>query len=374
MAGAAYGAGAPFPRRGETATDRPMSGTDLPAPDPAPNLAEAIRAIARRETLAPERIEAAIGELLAGEAAPEQVGAFLTGLAVRGETATELIAGARAMRAAARTLDLPGPLLDTCGTGGLAWKSLNTSTASALVLAACGAKVAKHGNRSVPPKTGSADVLEALGVNLDMDEARQRLCLERAGVTFLYARSHHSAMRHVAPIRARLGIRTLFNLLGPLSNPARASHQVLGVFAPGWAEPMAEALAALEVRRAWVVHGLDGIDELSIAGETVVWEVRDGALARFSVSPEDAGLTPSPLSALEGAGPEENAGAILELLDGQAGPFRDAVCLNAAAGLVILDQAGDLREGAARASEALDRGAARGVLTALVNASHGQED
>ncbi|MEM7767867.1 MAG: anthranilate phosphoribosyltransferase [Pseudomonadota bacterium] len=344
---------------------------------PAPHLADAVKAIARRETLAPETVEAAIGELLAGEAAPEQVGAFLTGLAVRGETAAELIAGARAMRGAARALDVPtgpdAPLLDTCGTGGLPWKSLNTSTASALVLAACGARVAKHGNRSVPPKTGSADVLEALGVNLDMDDGRQMLCLDQAGVTFLYARSHHSAMRHVAPIRARLGIRTLFNLLGPLSNPAAASHQVLGVFAAEWVEPMAEALLALGVERAWVVHGIDGIDEVSIAGETAVCEVRDGALHRHTVTPEDAGLAPAPLAALEGSGVEDNASAILTLLEGQAGPFRDAVCLNAAAGLVILDRAPDLKTGAALAAEAIDSGRARATLTALVNASHGRE-
>ncbi len=351
-----------------------MSVTD----PPAPQLAEAIRAIARHETLPPERVEAAIGELLSGEAAPEQVGAFLAGLAVRGETAAELIAGARAMRATARTLELGAgpdtPLLDTCGTGGLGWTSLNTSTASALVLAACGARVAKHGNRSVPPKTGSADVLEALGVNLDMDAARQTLCLDRAGVTFLYARSHHSAMRHVAPIRARLGIRTLFNLLGPLSNPAAATHQVLGVFAPEWVAPMAEALAALGVVRAWVVHGLDGIDELSISGETMACEVGAGGLRTFRVTPEEAGLSPAPLSALAGGEPADNARAVLELLDGQAGPFRDAVCLNAAAGLVCLGQVADLREGAARAAGALDSGAARATLTRLVDASHGRAD
>ncbi|MEL6388041.1 MAG: anthranilate phosphoribosyltransferase [Pseudomonadota bacterium] len=342
--------------------------------DPAPDLAAAIKAIARREALAPHALEAAIEELLTGAAAPEQVGAFLAGLAVRGETAADLIAGARVLRRHARTLAVEGPLLDTCGTGGLAWKSLNTSTASAIVLAACGVRVAKHGNRSVPPKTGSADVLEALGVNLDMDEGRQTLCLDQAGVTFLYARSHHSAMRHVAPIRARLGIRTLFNLLGPLSNPAGASHQVLGVFDPHWIDPMAEALLALGIERAWVVHGLDGIDEVSIAGATQVAEVHNGEVRRFTVTPEDAGLSRAPLSALEGSGVDDNAGAIAMLLDGQAGPFRDTVCLNAAAGLLILGAVPDLGTGAARAAEVLDSGKARATLTALVNASHGRKD
>ncbi|MEM0985634.1 MAG: anthranilate phosphoribosyltransferase [Pseudomonadota bacterium] len=348
------------------------------ATDDAPRLAAAIRAIARGETLVPETVEAAIGELLAGKAAPEQVGAFLTGLAVRGETAAELIAGARAMRSSAHKADLNAsadqPLLDTCGTGGLTWTSLNTSTASAIVLAACGVRVAKHGNRSVPPKTGSADVLEALGVDLDMDAARERLCIETAGVTFLYARSHHSAMRHVAPVRAKLGIRTLFNLLGPLSNPAGANRQVLGVFAPEWVDPMAEALLALGVERAWVVHGTDGIDEVSIAGETQVAEIQKGDTRprRFTLTPEQAGLPRTPLKALEGSSPEANAAAITALFGGETSPFRDAVCLNVAAGLVVCDAAPDLETGVRQAAAAIDGGKARATLAALVDASHGR--
>ena len=335
-------------------------------------LSNAIKAVARREALPADMLEAALEILLAGEAAPEQIGAFLMGLAVRGETANELVAGAKVLRAHARTLSYLGPLLDTCGTGGLPWKSLNTSTASAIVLAACGVKVAKHGNRSVPPKTGSADVLEALGVNLDMDDSRLIACLDKAGVAFLFARIHHSAMRHVAPVRAALGIRTLFNLVGPLSNPAGASHQVLGVFAPEWITPMAEALLQLGIERAWVVHGTDGIDELSIAGETQVAEVKDGKITRFTLTPDSADLPVSPLKALEGASVEDNADAILTLLDGRAGPFRDVVLLNAAAGLVLMDRAKDLTEGTAIAGRAIDSGAARATLTALVNASHGR--
>ncbi len=341
------------------------------------SLAAAIKAIARNEALPADLLEAAFADLLAGEAAPEQIGAFLTGLAVRGETGAELLAGAKTMRANARTIALDGPTLDTCGTGGLGWTSLNTSTASAIVIAACGGKVAKHGNRSVPPKTGSADVLEALGVELDLTEDRFRDCIEQAGVGFLFARSHHSAMRHVAPVRSSLGIRTIFNLLGPLSNPANATHQILGVYEPRWLHPMAEALRDLGITRAWVVHGKAGpdgiaIDELSIAGETQVIEVKDGALTELTIVPEDAGLNVSPLSALQGGKPDENALAIRELLEGRTGPFRDAVVLNAAAGLHVLGLANDLKAGAEKAATALDSGAALKALSTLIAASKGQ--
>ena len=328
-------------------------------------LTTAIKAIARRETLAPGALEAAFNQLLTGEAAPEEIGAFLMGLAVRGETAAELTAGARIMRQHARTITLDGPVLDTCGTGGLQWKSLNTSPA--------GGRVAKHGNRSVPPKTGSADVLEALGVNLETDEHEFRACLDEAGVAFMFARSHHSAMRHVAPVRAKLGIRTIFNLLGPLSNPAGAQFQVLGVFAPEWTRPMAEALVQLGTQKAWVVHGLDGIDELSIAGPTQVCEVSGGAIREFEIHPADAGLDTSPLSRLEGGNVADNALAITELLDSQEGPFRDAVLLNAAAGLHVFGKAADLKQGVALAAEAIDTGKARDTLRKLVSLSNGQE-
>lgn len=328
-------------------------------------------ALARREKLSPEVLEGAFDTLLLGQAAPEEVGAFLMGLAVRGETKSELVSGAKAMRGHARRVTVDGPLLDTCGTGGLPWTSLNTSTAAALVIAAAGGRVAKHGNRSVPPKTGSADVLEALGVNLDIDERTFVACVENAGVGFLFARTHHSAMKHVAPVRASLGIRTIFNLLGPLTNPAGAEHQVLGVFAPDWVRPMAEALLELGIKRAWVVHGRDGIDEISISGETLVAEVHDGRIREFTLMPDDAGLTTSPLQALEGGTVEENAVAIRELLDGQEGPFRDVVVLNSAAGLMVLGLASDLKEGAAMATSAIDDGSARNTLQALVAASNG---
>lgn len=332
-------------------------------------LNSAIKAIARGLPLEETMLEAAFDTLLSGEAAPEEVGAFLAGLTVRGETANELTAGARIMRRHARRVSVDGPLLDTCGTGGLPWKSLNTSTASAIVIAAAGGRVAKHGNRSVPPKTGSADVLEALGLQLELSDGAFRACLDKAGVGFLFARSYHSAMRHVAPIRQKLGIRTIFNLLGPLSNPAGAEYSVLGVYDRQWVVPMAEALKALGTRRAWVVHGVAGIDEISISGPTVVCEVTPDTVRHFQLAPSDAGLPVHPISTIEGGAPEENAAAIRDLLDGREGPFRDIVLINAAAGLLVSGLVPDLPAGVARAAEAIDSGAARETLDKLVRTS-----
>lgn len=337
------------------------------------SLTLAIKAIARGEPLGADVLEGAFDLLLTGEAAPEEIGAFLMGLAVRGETSEELSGGARIMRRHARRIEVEGPLLDTCGTGGLPWTSLNTSTASAIVIAAAGTRVAKHGNRSVPPKTGSADVLEALGVEIELSDDAVRKCLDTAGVGFLFARSYHSAMRHVAPVRARLGIRTIFNLLGPLSNPVGAQYSVLGVYDATWVRPMAEALRTLATERAWVVHGLDGIDEVSISGPTRVCEVSSEGLREFEIHPRDAGLPVSPLSAIEGGTPSENAAAIRDLLDGREGPFRDIVLLNAAAGLLVAGSVPMLEDGVSLAATALDSGAARGTLEKLRTASRWNE-
>lgn len=332
-------------------------------------LSASLKAIAQCEALDAALLEGAFDALLTGAATPEETGAFLMGLAVRGETAGELVAGATIMRRHARKVAVEGPLLDTCGTGGLAWKSLNTSTACALVIAAAGGRVAKHGNRSVPPKTGSADVLEALGVQIEIDEQTLRNCIAETGVGFMFARIHHGAMRHVAPIRQTLGIRTIFNLLGPLTNPAGAQYQVLGVFAPEWVRPMAEALRELGTSRSWVVHGVDGIDEISISGETRVCEVTASGVREFTIDPSAAGLRSHPLSTLEGTDVKGNAQAILDLFDGHSGPFRDMVLLNAAAGLHVLGKAADLRTGAAMAAEAIDSGAARMTLLRLKQVS-----
>ncbi|NQY96765.1 MAG: anthranilate phosphoribosyltransferase [Henriciella sp.] len=340
------------------------------------SISASLKLLAAGQSLSAADLEETFGAILSGDVPPEQIGAFLMGLAVRGETGSELLAGAKTLRANARKIDLAGPTLDTCGTGGLGWTSLNTSTASAIVIAAAGGRVAKHGNRSIPPKTGSADVLEALGVELDLTESRFRECVDQAGVGFLFARSHHSAMRHVAPVRASLGIRTIFNLLGPLSNPASATHQVLGVNEARWLSPMAEALRDLGITRAWVVHGSDSdgtvIDELSIAGETQIIEVKGGQLTELTIVPEDAGLSRNRLSSLAGGPPEENAIAIRELLDGRPGPFRDAVTLNAAAGLHVLGLASDLKSGAAKAEQVIESGVAAETLKSLAAASRGQ--
>lgn len=337
-------------------------------------LSSSLKAIARGEPLAGDLLERAFDVLLSGEAAPEEIGAFLMGLAVRGETASELIAGARIMRRHARKVHIEGPVLDTCGTGGLAWKSLNTSTASAITIAAAGGRVAKHGNRSVPPKSGSADVLEALGVNLEVDEPTLINCIDKAGVGFMFARIHHGAMKYVAPVRAKLGIRTIFNLLGPLTNPAKAQHQILGVFAPEWVRPMADALHALGTVRSWVVHGLDGVDEISISGLTKVCEVTAAGVREFTVEPAMAGLRTHPLSTLEGTDIAGNARAILELFDGHAGPFRDMVVLNSAAGLHVLGRAQDLKAGAEMAAAAIDSGKARECLSQLARTSRGEPE
>jgi anthranilate phosphoribosyltransferase len=336
-------------------------------------LSSSLKAIARGEALPVDVLEQAFEALLSGEAAPEEIGAFLMGLAVRGETASELVAGAKIMRQHARKVHLDGKLLDTCGTGGLTWKSLNTSTASAIVIAAAGGRVAKHGNRSVPPKTGSADVLEALGVNLEVDEATLQHCINKAGVGFMFARIHHGAVRHVAPVRMKLGIRTIFNLLGPLTNPAGAQHQILGVFGPEWVRPVAEALGELGTSKSWVVHGVDGVDEISISGPTKVCEVSPAGLREFTVEPSVAGLRTHPLSTLEGTDVTGNARAIQELFDGHAGPFRDMVLLNASAGLHVLGLAGDLANGVELAAKAIDSGKARDTLAALRRVSQGEE-
>ena len=333
----------------------------------------ALKSLASGIALPSDELEACFDALLSGDIPPEQIGAFLMGLAVRGETSDELLAGAKTMRKHARKIALEGDVLDTCGTGGLNWTSLNTSTASAIVLASCGVTIAKHGNRSVPPKTGSADVLEALGVGIDLTEEQFLRSINEAGIGFLFARSHHSAMRHVAPVRASLGIRTIFNLLGPLSNPASATHQILGVYSPEWLMPMAETLQKLGITKAWVVHGQKSddraIDELSIAGPTQIVEVTAETLSSFEVTPEMAGLSAAPLSTLAGGDPAHNAQMLLDALGGKVSPFLDAILLNAAAGLCVTGKVDHLKDGAEMAKETIVSGKALDTLQKLKNAT-----
>jgi anthranilate phosphoribosyltransferase len=318
-----------------------------------------------------DEAEAFFAACLRGEPSPAQVGAALTALRLRGETPGEIAAGARAMRAAAVRLETPFPTLDVCGTGGDGLHTLNVSTAVAFVAAGGGLKVAKHGNRALSSKSGTADVLAALGVDIEARPDRQLKALEEAGLCFLFAQAHHGAMRHVSPIRAELGFRTLFNLLGPLTNPAGARRQVLGVFDAAWLEPIAEVLRDLGSERAWVVHG-QGMDELTTTGETEVVELKDGALRRFTVRPADAGIPEGRLEDLVGGDPEHNAKALRELLSGAPGAYRHIVLLNAAAAFVVADRVKTLAEGVRLAGQVIDDGRARAALDELVRISNGR--
>jgi anthranilate phosphoribosyltransferase len=319
--------------------------------------------IAGRE-LSPAATEAALEGIFTGAATPAQIAAFLIALRMKGESASEVAAAARVMRRHAlpvRTFGR-GALLDTCGTGGDGSGSFNVSTAAAIVVAACGVRVAKHGNRAASSKSGSADVLEALGVDLMQTPEAIGKSIDELGIGFMFARSHHPAMKHAGPVRAELGVRTLFNFLGPLSNPAGATHQLLGVGDGSKLALMAEVLRILGAEAAWVVHGHGGLDEVAVSGETRVIELKDGALTERTVSPEDFGVARSSLDALRGGDAAENAGALRAMLAGERGPKRDAVVVNAAAALCVAGVTASPREAAARVSEALDSGAARAKL------------
>jgi anthranilate phosphoribosyltransferase len=304
--------------------------------------------------------------MMSGDATPAQVGGFLMGLRVRGETVDELTGGAQALRERMLKVRAPDNAIDTCGTGGDASGTFNVSTAAALVVAACGVPVAKHGNRALSSRAGSADILTALGVNIDADLALVERAIRGAGIGFMMAPRHHGAMRHVAGARVELGTRTIFNLLGPLANPAGARRQLIGVFAREWVEPIAQVLGQLGAERAWVVHGADGLDELSTTGPSHVAELRDGTVSTFEVTPEQAGLPRARGDDLRGGDATTNADALRALLDGVRGPYRDIVVLNSAAALIVAGQAEDLAAGAARAVDAIDSGAARDALRALV--------
>ena len=329
-----------------------------------------IARVAAGERLSVEDARAAFDVMMSGDATPAQVGAFLMGLRVRGETVDEITGGAIAMREKALKVAAPADAVDTCGTGGDASGTYNISTAAGLVAAACGVPVAKHGNRALSSRCGSADVLTALGVKIDADMALVERCIAEAGIGFLMAPRHHGAMRHVAGARMELGTRTIFNLLGPLSNPAGASRQLIGVFAERWVEPLAEVLRSLGSRHVWVVHGRDGLDEITTTGATAVAELKDGEIRRFDIAPEDFGVAPASPEALKGGDAETNALALNAVLDGHDGPFRDIVLINSAAALVVAGKVDDVREGVAMAAEALDGGKARAVLARLVEVSN----
>ncbi len=321
-------------------------------------------------SLSQSEAEQAFDIVMSGNATPAQMGGFLMALRVRGETVEEIIGAATTMRNKMLTVEAPPGAIDLCGTGGDATGTFNVSTASQFVVAACGVPVAKHGNRALSSKSGAADVLAALGVNIDADMTLVRKALFEAGTCFLMAPRHHSAMRHVGPTRVELGTRTIFNLLGPLSNPARVTRQLIGVFDAAWVEPLAQVLKGLGHEKAWVVHGADGMDELSTTGPSLVAELKDGAVATFEVTPEDAGLARAKLAELKGGDRDRNARALRDVLEGKPGPYRDMVLLNSAAALIVADKAADLKAGAALAAEALDSGRAEEVLNRLVAISN----
>ncbi|MEI2804943.1 anthranilate phosphoribosyltransferase [Albidovulum sp.] len=313
--------------------------------------------------------ERAFEALFDGAATPSQMGGFLMALRTRGETVDEIAAAARVMVSKCNAVRAPEGAMDIVGTGGDGKGTLNISTATAFVVAGAGVPVAKHGNRNLSSKSGAADALTQLGINVMIGAEAVERALQSCGIAFMMAPMHHPAIRHVMPTRAELGTRTVFNLLGPLTNPAGVKYQLTGAFARAWIRPMAETLAALGSRSAWLVHGADGTDELSIAGPTWVAALENGAVREFEVHPEEAGLPVHPFEAVLGGTPEENAAALRALLDGRAGAYRDAVLMNAAAALVVAGRAADLKEGAAMARESIDSGAAKAKVAALVRAT-----
>ena len=327
---------------------------------------EFIAKAASGDPLSADDAAAAFDVMMSGDATPGQIGGFLMALRVRGETVDEITGAARTMRAKATPVEAPADAVDTCGTGGDAKGTYNISTCAAFVVAGAGVPVAKHGNRAMSSKSGSADVLAALGVNLEVTPETVSRCISDAGVGFMFAPAHHSAMKHVGPTRAELGTRTIFNLLGPLSNPAGAKRQIIGVFSRHWLVPLAEVAGNLGSEHVWVVHGSDGLDELTTTGPTFVAELKDGSVTSFEVTPDDAGLPQSAPEAQLGGDADQNAEAITQLLSGTESPFRDIVILNAAAALIVAGKAETLAQGAELAAQAIDSSAARERLEKLV--------
>lgn len=331
------------------------------------NIQEAISALIERRDLDAAAMVSVMESVMTGQSTPAQIGGLLVALRMKGETPDEIVAAARVMRQLATRVEVDtAGLVDTCGTGGDASGTFNISTASALVAAGAGARVAKHGNRSVSSRSGSADVLQALGVRLGVAPEGVAACIDRVGVGFLFAPAHHGAMRHAIGPRRELGVRTIFNVLGPLTNPAGAPNQVLGVFSAQWVRPLADALQKLGSRHVLVVHAEDGLDEISITAPTRVAELREGAIREYVLTPEDFGLRRAPLQAIQVDGIEASAAMIRAVLDAEPGPGRDIVLLNAGAALYVSGRTSSHAEGVAEAARAIDSGAARERLQQLV--------
>ncbi len=324
--------------------------------------------LAAGQTLSEAEAEAAFGVIMAGQATPAQIGGMAMMMRLRGETVAELAGAVRAMRTRMVAVPAPPGAIDVSGTGGDGAGTLNVSTAVTFVLAGLGVPVAKHGNRALSSRTGAADVLAELGVNVEVPLERLPAVLAEAGCAFLFAPRHHAALRHAAGVRAELGTRTIFNLLGPLANPAGVRRQLIGVFSPAWLRPMAETLRALGSTHAWLVHG-SGLDELTLAGPNHVAVLHDGMVTEREVLAEEAGLPAAPLSAIRGGAAPENARAMLAMLRGEASPFRDTVLLNSAAALIVAGRVTSLRVGAEQAAQAIDQGAALAALDRLRQAT-----
>jgi anthranilate phosphoribosyltransferase len=329
-----------------------------------------IAKLASGATLSRAEAEDAFGQMLSGETTPAQTAAFLMALRLRGETVDEITGAVTAMRARMLKVDAPDNAMDIVGTGGDNSGSYNVSTLAAIIVAAAGVPVAKHGNRALSSRSGAADVLTALGVKVGLEPQGVTRCINDAGVGFMFAPTHHAAMRHVGPVRVELGTRTVFNLLGPLSNPAGVKRQLVGAFSPHWLEPMAETLHSLGSERVWLVHGSDGLDEITTTGPTEVVELKNGKLDRFTITPEEAGLTLATAEALKGGDAEHNAKALMAVLQGEKTAYRDIALLNAGASLVVAGKADTLKEGVALAAAAVDSGAAKATLERLVVSSN----
>jgi anthranilate phosphoribosyltransferase len=333
-------------------------------------LREIIGKVATGATLNVDEMQSALEMMMAGEATPAQMGAFLMALRVRGETVEEITGAAKLMRAKMTKVEAPKGAVDIVGTGGDGIGTFNVSTCASLVAAGAGVPIAKHGNRSVSSLSGASDVLAALGVKLDVPPERIAEEIREAGVGFIWAPMHHAALKHWAPIRGELGMRTVFNLLGPICNPAGVTRQVVGVFSWQWVEPIANVLKNLGAEHVWVVHGHDGLDELTTTGSTEVAELKDGKVTVFEVTPADAGLAPAKLADLRGGDAATNAAAIRALLAGEPGPFRDIVLLNTAAALIVGGKAANLTDGVALAAHSIESGAAAKALEKLVAVSN----
>jgi anthranilate phosphoribosyltransferase len=333
-------------------------------------LSGAINKLHKGQSLSTDEARAVFDIIFTGEAPDTQVGELLLRLHKKHETTDEIRGAVLSMRAKALTIEAPEGAIDIVGTGGDGRSSFNISTAAALIVAACGVTVAKHGNRASTSKSGSSDVLAALGLNLEPSLKRLEQCMAEANLCFLFAPRHHPSMRHVAAIRRKLGVRTIFNLLGPMTNPANVKNHLIGVYTSDWLRPMAEVLQSLGSRSAWLTHGQDGMDELTLSTTSDVVSLSGEDITAYNLSPEQAGLTPSPLEAIKGGDAAVNAAALIQLLDGAKGAYRDVALLNAAAALVIAGKVSYLKQGVSLGSQALDSGAARDRLRLLVEVTN----